>query len=94
MRERFESAARAKSGRRVATLLLGLAIVWVAIAPVLDKRWHEVVLEILPYVFVLVAMMRMPTVLRKVAERMKEFERDIGEDPDAELDGGATAIAL
>ena len=44
-----------------------------AIAPVLDKRWHEVVLEILPYVFVLVAMMRMPTVLRKVAERMKDY---------------------
>lgn len=95
MRERFEAAARAKTGRQVATLLLALAIVWVAVAPLLDKRWYEVVLDVLPYVFVLIAMMRMPTVLRKVAMRMKEYERGIGEDPDSELDdGGATAIAL
>jgi hypothetical protein len=61
----------------------------------LDKRWHEIVLDILPYIFVLIAILRMPTNMRKVAARMKEFERDIGEDPDAELDdGGATAIAL
>ena len=95
MRERFEAAAQAKTGRRVATLLLALAIVWVAVAPLLDKRWYEVVLDVLPNVFVLIAMMRMPTVLQKVAERMKEHERGIGEDPDSELDdGGATAIAL
>lgn len=95
MRERFEAAAQAKTGRQVATLLLALAIIWVAVAPLLDKRWYEVVLDVLPYVFVLIAMMRMPTVLRKVALRMKEYERGIGEDPDTELDdGGATAIAL
>ncbi|MQB01560.1 MAG: hypothetical protein GEU78_14940 [Actinobacteria bacterium] len=95
MRERFESAAQAKTGRNVATLLLALAIVWVAVAPALDKRWYEVVLDVLPYVFVLIAMMRVPRVLWKVAERMKEYERSIGEDPDTELDdGGATAIAL
>jgi hypothetical protein len=95
MRERFESAAQAKAGRRAGTLLLGLAIVWVAVAPLLDKRWYEVVLEVLPYVFVFIAMMRMPAVMRKVAARMKEYERGIGEDPDTELDdGGATALAL
>jgi hypothetical protein len=95
MRERFESAAQAKAGRKVGTFLLGLAIVWIAASPLLDKRWYEVVLDILPYIFVLIAILRMPTVMKKVAARMKEFERSIGEDPDAEFDdGGATAIAL
>jgi hypothetical protein len=42
------------------------------------------------------AFLRIPTIMRKVAERMKGFERDFGEDPDSDLngDGGATAIAL
>lgn len=95
MRERFETASQQRAGRRVATVLLALVIVWIAVAPLLDKRWHEVVLDVLPYIFVLIAILRMPRILQKVAERMKEFERDIGEDPDSELDdGGAAAIAL
>src|ERR671910_3224221 len=60
MRERFESAAQAKAGRKVGTFLLGLAIVWIAASPLLDKRWYEVVLDILPYIFVLIAILRMP----------------------------------
>jgi hypothetical protein len=95
MRERFEAAALQRVGRNIATVLLSLVIIWIAVAPLLDKRWYEVVLDVLPYIFVLIAIMRMPRVMEKVAVRMKEFERDIGEDPDAELDdGGATAIAL
>ena len=95
MRERFEAASQGRAGRRIGTVLLALVIIWIAVAPLLDKRWHEVVLDVLPYIFVLIAIVRMPRILQKVADRMKEFERDIGEDPDSELDdGGAAAVAL
>jgi hypothetical protein len=95
MRERFESAGRRRPPKLLTTILLGLVIVWVASASLLDKRWWEVVLDVFPYVIVYVALWRTPTALRKVAERMKERERDAGEDPDAiEGDGGPTALAL
>jgi hypothetical protein len=79
-------------------VLAVLAVGWVASASLLDKRWWEVVLDVLPYVFVGIAFLRIPAVLHKVAERMRGYERDVGEDPDKDIDdddGGVVAeIAL
>ena len=91
MRERFESAGDRRAPRVLTELLLGLVIVWIAVASLLDKRWHEVVLDVVPYVLVYVALLRTPSALRRVAERMKDHERRAGEGPENE---GPTAIAL
>lgn len=98
MRERLEAIAERRTPRPLVVLLVVLVAGWIASASLLDKRWWEVVLDVLPYVFVGVAFLRIPAVLRKVAERMKDYERDAGEDPDRDLDdgdgGGAVEIAL
>ena len=97
MRERLEAAADARTTRLLAEALLGLVIVWVAVASLLDKRWYEVVLDVLPYVIVGIALVRTPGALRRISERIKDYERDIGEDPDQDYgtgDGGPAAIAL
>ena len=96
MRERFEAASDRKMGRRLVTLVLALLIIWIAGASLLDKRWYEVVADVLPSVIVAIALMRVPSAMRAVAERMKEYERDAGDDPDAPFgeDGGPTALAL
>lgn len=97
MRERFEASADRGIPRRLVIVLLALVGAWVAGASLLDKRWHEVVFDVLPYVLVFVALVRTPRVLRAISERMKEYERQAGEDPDAELeedDEGPTEIAL
>ena len=96
MRERFESYADRGTPRWLTLLLFGLVGGWVASASLLDKRWWEVVLDVLPYAFVGAAFLRLPPVMRKIAERMKGYERDLGEDPEGDIDGdgGATAIAL
>lgn len=96
MRERFEQASDRRMGRRLFTFVLALLIIWIASASLLDKRWYEVVADVLPSCIVAIALMRVPSALRSVAERMKEYERDAGDDPDEPLggDGGATALAL
>lgn len=97
LRRRYEAAAAGSGPRRLATLLLALIIIWIAVASLLDKRWHEVVLDVLPSAVILVALWRTPGALGVIAERMKEFERSVGEDPDAESgdgDGGAAVISL
>jgi hypothetical protein len=96
MRERFERAGARRPPRLLLTVLLGLVIVWIAAASLLDKRWHEVVLDVVPYVIVYAALLRTPAALRKVGERMKNREREAGDDPDAPLEGddGPTALAL
>lgn len=96
MRERLERTAEAKTGRTLALVLLGLVFLWLATAGLLDKRWYEVLLDVTPYLFIVVAFLRVPAVLGMIAERMKEYERDFGEDPDHGLEdgGGPTAIAL
>ena len=98
MRERFEAGAEQGAPRVVAEVLAGLVIVWIALASWLDKRWYEVVTDVLPYVFVGIALFRLPGALHEVAERMKEYERSVGEDPDEDWrDGGEdgpTALAL
>jgi hypothetical protein len=97
MRERYEAAAGRSTPRRLATLLLCLVITWIAVASLLDKRWNEVLLDVTPYVFIWVALLRTPGALSAIAERMRRYERSAGEDPDAGLDegdGGPTSIAL
>jgi hypothetical protein len=94
MRERFESAGERRAPAALTQLLLGLVIVWVAAASLLDKRWWEVVLDVLPYAITYAALLRTPPALRRVGVRMREYERDAGEDPDARDDGGPAAITL
>ena len=98
MRVRVERAGDPRMARRLATLMLALVVVWIGAASLLDKRWHEVLFDVTPYVIVSIALLRSPYLLRSVAERMKEYEKDAGEDPDAPLpeeDGpGPTAVAL
>lgn len=96
MRERYEIAGTRRVPGRLVELLLGLVVIWVALAGWLNKEWYEVALDALPYAFVLVAILRTPGALFAVGERMREYEREAGEDPDAEPedDGGPTALAL
>src|ERR671919_1504457 len=97
LRERYERAAAHRAPRRLAVALVVLVIAWVASASWLDKRWYEVALDVLPYVFVGLALVRTPGALRAIGERMKEYEREQGEDPDKDLydEGpGAGEIAL
>jgi hypothetical protein len=100
MRKRFEATAARRTPRALALVLLLLVAVWVATSSLLDKYWYEVALDSLPYAFVSIALLRIPGALRAMAERMREFERSVGEDPDKEFDdldggdGGPTAVAL
>ena len=99
MRERVEVMAARRTPSILAEVLLGLMVVWIAISPLLDKRWYEVAVDAFPYVFVGIALLRSRPSLRAIAARMKEFEREAGEDPDKPFfddggDGDPTAIAL
>ena len=80
MRERYEAAAAQRAPRVLALVLLVLIGVWIGVASLLDKRWHEVVFDVLPYVIVGAAMLRTPACLHDIAERMKKYEREIGDD--------------
>ncbi len=97
MRERIEAFAGSGIAPKLGFLLLGLVGLWIAAAPALDKRWFEVAFDALPYPFIAVVLFRSPGSLRAISERMKNYERDLGEDPDRDLgdDGpGATELAL
>jgi hypothetical protein len=98
MRARCERAADPRLARRLASLMVSLVIVWIGVASLLDKRWHEVAWDVTPYVIVSLALLRTPRILRSVADRMKSYEKDAGEDPDepgAGLNGGGPeAVAL
>jgi hypothetical protein len=98
MRERLEATARRRLPRILALALLGLVIAWIASASLLDKRWYEVIMDVLPYCFIVIIMVRAPVILRSIAERMKDYERGVGENPDVPLidhgGDGPTALAL
>jgi hypothetical protein len=102
MRERFEQTARYRGPRTLALVSLIAIVAWVAAASLLDKRWYEVVADVLPWVVVGLALFRTPKILAAIGERMREYEKEVGEDPDADVndlfddpgDGGPTAIAL
>lgn len=93
MRERFEGAAARRTSRILGALLVVLVAAWAGTSSLLDKRWYQVVGDSLPAVIVAVALFRTPNVLKSVAERMKAYERQAGDEPDAPSDG-STAIAL
>lgn len=82
MRERFEEAGSSRAGRRLLAVLVGLSVVWVGAASLLDKRWYEVVADVAPSLIVTLALLRLPPALLASAERMKDYERRAGEDPD------------
>jgi hypothetical protein len=97
MRKRFEAGAEHGTPRWLTTALFVLAGAWIASASLLDKRWWEVALDVLPYLLVGIAFLRLPAIMHKIAERMRAYERDVGEDPDTDYtdgDGGAAVIAL
>ena len=97
MRMRFEAGADRGTPGWLTTVLIVLVGGWIASASLLDKRWWEVVLDVLPYALVGAAFLRVPTIMSKVAERMRKYEKDVGEDPDKDYedgDGGAAVIAL
>lgn len=96
MRVRFEDASTLKAPRYAALALAILVVLWIGVAGLLNNRWYEVVLDVAPYVLIGVAVLRVPAALRAMAARMKKYELDIGEDPDASSDGegGPTALAL
>jgi hypothetical protein len=97
MRERMEATAEHGIIKLLANALVGLVIIWIATASLLDKRWYEVALDVLPYALVGIALLRTPGTLRAISERIRTYERDHGEDPDLDYrtgDGGPTAIAL
>jgi hypothetical protein len=98
MRERLEATARNNLPRLLALALLVLVIGWAASASLLDKRWYEVVMDVLPYCFVCLLMVRTPVIVGRIAERMRDYERSVGEDPDVPLidqeGDGPTALAL
>ena len=85
MRERFEDAAARRTPRLLAVVLIALVIAWAASASLLDKRWHEVLLDVVPYVIVGTALVRIPPALRAIAERMRRYEREIGDDKEHDV---------
>jgi hypothetical protein len=98
MRERLEATARHNLPRLLALALLVLVIGWVASASLLDKRWNEVVMDVLPYCFGCLLMVRTPVIVGRMAKRMRDYERSVGEDPDVPIidqeGDGPTALAL
>jgi hypothetical protein len=95
MRERYEGAAAHRTPLILALVMLVLIGAWIAIASLLDKRWYEVVTDSMPAAIVAIALLRTRSVLRLVAERMKLYEREAGDEPDAPLEGGGpSAVAL
>jgi hypothetical protein len=96
-RERIEAAAESRASRVLATVLLALVAAWIAASSLLDKRWYEVLLDVLPYGLVSAALLRMRPAMRRVAERMRDYEEDHGDRPDQDLDegqGGPAELAL
>ena len=96
MRARVERAADPRLARRLASLMVALVLVWIGTASLLDKRWYEVLFDVTPYVIVSIALLRTPSAMRAVAERMKGYEKDAGEDPDEPVpgEGGPAAAVL
>jgi hypothetical protein len=98
MRERFEAVGRSRAPRFVAVLMVGLVLGWISSKSLLDRSWLEIGTDVLPYVFISIVMLRIPSIVNHIVERMKDHERSVGEDPDVPLidqDGdGPSAIAL
>jgi hypothetical protein len=102
MRERFEAAGEKVPARRIAMVLFALLLAWAGAAPGLfQKRWYDTLLDVTPSLIVILALIRIPAVLRAVAQRIRSYEESVGEDPDKPLfgdeeggDDGPTAAVL
>lgn len=94
VRERFEASAARRSPRVMALILLLLMGAWIAASSLLDKRWYEVVTDVIPYVIVSAALLRLPPAMRAIGERMKEYEKEIGDDQVSEDDWPGDVAAL
>ena len=94
MRERFQASASKRTARVMAAVLLLLLAAWVAAASLLDKRWYEVVLDVTPYLIVVAALLRIPAAMSAVAERMRGYEREAGDDSAGEEDGWPDVASL
>lgn len=80
LRQRIETVAHTRASRYALVLLGALAAAWIASASLLDKRWWEVVLDVLPYGIIGGALLRAPRALKTVAARMRDYERASGDD--------------
>jgi hypothetical protein len=94
MRERFEQSATQRTPRVLAFVLLMLVIAWIGAASLLDKRWHEVVFDVVPYLIVGVAVLRLPPAMRAIAARMKDYEHEIGDHSIIEDDGNPNGLVI
>ena len=93
MRERYEWGAAHRAPLILAMVVIAMVAAWIATSSLLDKRWYEVVTDSLPSVVVAIALLRTRPILRHVAERMKVYEREAGDEPDSP-EAGPTALAL
>ncbi|MEA2486681.1 MAG: hypothetical protein QOF16_335 [Actinomycetota bacterium] len=90
MRERYEAASEQRTSLWFALSLLGVVAIQLATIHWLHLHWYQVVINLLPALFVALALLRVPSTLRSVVERMKNFEREAGDDPDTW--GGEPAV--
>ncbi|MCA1839446.1 MAG: hypothetical protein ABR579_08250 [Actinomycetota bacterium] len=91
MRERFEMGSHMRASWWFALALLAVVAAQIATIHWLHLRWYQVVINLLPALFVALALLRVPHALGAIAERMKTYERDSGDDPEAW--GGEATIA-
>jgi hypothetical protein len=98
MRERLEAYAAGRLPINLAGLLCVLIAAWVVLSltDVIRRTGAQLALDLLPYVLVVITLLRLPSALRAMAERMRGYEKDAGEDPDAEepYDGRNGEVAL
>ncbi|MDQ3986907.1 MAG: hypothetical protein M3280_10490 [Actinomycetota bacterium] len=94
MRERIEAGAGRRTSRILAGVLVVLVATWIAVASLLDKRWWEVALDLVPYAIVGVALLRVGPALRAVAKRMRDYEHEFGDDLEPDVDFPPDEIAL
>ncbi len=84
MRRRYEEVAARKAPHLVALVLIALVVAWLFGGGLLKRRWYEIALGVLPYAFVLIALLRLPSAMAAVGARMRGYEQLSGEGPDAE----------
>ena len=101
MRERLEASSARRTPLKLAGLLCALIAAWIvlSVTHLIRRTGAELALDILPYALVVIALARVPSAMRRVADRMRAYERDAGEDPDADdpygRDGGGNGeVAL
>lgn len=96
MRKRFETAGTRRTPRVLAAILLALVpLIWILSVTQLHSRWYEAARDVTPYAFVAIALLRTPGALRTVAARMKEYEKESGDEAEEDDDDvGSDVIAL